>query len=97
MATTANLQAPRPLSVQRAGTQRPLALGQMRASRNGTLSHTGKEKAMRRSSFQGLVVGGAVLGLLVLGGARLGSAVTVSDGCTDAGGHARHRHAHGDL
>jgi hypothetical protein len=41
---------------------------------------------MRRSSVQGLVVGVAVLGLLVLGGTRRAGAVTVSDGCTDAGG-----------
>jgi hypothetical protein len=40
---------------------------------------------MRRSRFQGLVVGFAVLGLLVLGWAGPGRAVTVSDGCADAG------------
>jgi hypothetical protein len=47
--------------------------------------HTGKEKAMRRSSFQGFGVGFSVLALLVLGGARPGGAVTVNDGCGDAG------------
>jgi len=69
-----------------AGRHAP-ALGQRRGSRHGTLSHTGKEKAMKRSRFQRLGVGFAVLGLLVLGGARPGSAVTVSDGCGDVVGN----------
>jgi hypothetical protein len=48
--------------------------------------HTGKEKAMRQSRIHGFVVSVAVLGLLVLGWVSPGRAVTVNDGCTDAGG-----------
>jgi hypothetical protein len=41
---------------------------------------------MRQSRIHGFVVGVAVLGLLVLGWVSPGRAVTVNDGCTDAGG-----------